>query len=442
MKSDEFYGKPMVIAAFFFNMGGLLYLLEQKNIVIFGVMLLGNIIGIYIVSYRKKAVVLLLIMICGFFNVRTYFKVFLPNDIYDKIVITNKTLKYTEGEIRGKKVLLWCTNNLDIGEKVIIMGDFTYSPDYQRGYVGEYEVYRMKNNGYALLHWSNKMVEGIRERLKNILSKEAYGYVNAMALGNRTYMDNEETEMLKRLGIIHILAVSGLHMIIIFNIIGSVIKKSSIVLSVCMVYTFIIGSPPSALRAVFMLIVFAFGKKIIRTYDNASALAFSSIIILLYRPYYLFNTSYHLSFFALIGIVIFSKKIKECMLFFPIWLSKSLSLILSAQVLVIPYTAMMFNEVNLGVFLGNLIIAPFGIMVIVFSFILVFLCKIPLFGELIGEIYNLTIMIFRFISNYLSKYSHMVLMVDNNYAILYLAIFFLMIYLYHIHKRVEDRMLT
>jgi len=331
---------------------------------------------------------------------------------------------------------------MDIGEKVIIMGDFTYSPDYGRGYVGEYEVYRMKKNGYALLHWSNKMVEGIRERLNNILSKEAYGYVNAMALGNRTYLDNEETEMLKRLGIIHILAVSGLHMIIIFNIIGSVIKKSSIVLSVCMVYTFIIGAPPSALRAVFMLIVFALGKKIIRTYDNASALAFSSIIILLYRPYYLFNTSYHLSFLALIGIVIFSKKIKECMLFFPIWLSKSLSLILSAQVFVIPYTAMMFNEVNLGVFLGNLIIAPFGIMVIVFSFVLVFLCKIPLFGELIGEIYNLIIIIFRFISNYLSKYSHMVLMVDNNYAILYLTIFFLMIYLYHIHKRVEDRMLT
>ncbi len=442
MKSDEFYGKPMVIAAFFFNMGGLLYLLEQKNIIIFGVMLLGNIIGIYCVSHRKKAVILLIIIICGFFNVRTYFKAFLPYDIYDRIVITNKTPKYTEGEIRGKKVLLWGTKDIEIGEKVIIMGDFTYSPDYERGYVGEYEVYRMKNNGYALLHWSNKMVQGLRDRLKNILSKEAYGYVNAMALGNRTYLDNEEIEMLKRLGIIHILAVSGLHMVIIFNIIGSVVKKSSIVLIICLVYTFIIGSPPSALRAVFMLIVFALGKKIIRTYENTSSLAFSSIIILLYRPYYLFNISYHLSFLALIGIVIFSKKIKECMLFFPKWISKNLSLILSAQVFVMPYTAMMFSEVNLGVFLGNLILVPFGIVVIVFSFILVFLCKIPLIGELIGEIYNLTIMIFRFISNYLSKYSHMVLMVDNNYAILYLVILFLMIYLYYIHKRVEDRMLT
>jgi len=286
------------------------------------------------------------------------------------------------------------------------------------------------------------MVEGIRGRLKNILSKEAFGYVNAMALGNRTYLDNDEIEMLKRLGIIHILAVSGLHMIIIFNIIGSVIKKSSIVLSICMVYTFIIGSPPSALRAVFMLIVFAFGKKAIRTYDSASALAFSSIVILLYRPYYLFNISYHLSFLALIGIVVFSKKIKECILFLPIWISKSLALILSAQVFVIPYTAMMFSEVNLGVLLGNLVIVPFGIMVIIFSFIMVFLCKIPLVGEIIGEIYNLTIMIFRFISNYLSKYSHMVLMVDKNYAILYLVILFLMIYLYYIHKRVQDRMLT
>ncbi|WBW95792.1 ComEC/Rec2 family competence protein [Oceanirhabdus sp. W0125-5] len=442
MKSDEFYGKPMVIAAFFFNMGGILFLLEQKNIILFCVVLTCNIIGIYSVSHRKKALVLVLIIICGFFNVRIYFKVFLPYDIYDRVIITNKTPVYAEGEIRGKKVLLWNEKHIDIGEKVIIMGDFTCSPDYGKGYVGEYEVYRSKSSGRSLLYWSNKVVEEIRERLNTILSKEAYGYVNAMALGERRFLGIEETDRLKRLGIIHVLAVSGLHMILIFNIIGSVIKKSSIVLALCMVYTFIIGAPPSALRAVFMLIVFTLGKKVIRTYDNASALAFSSIIILLYRPYYLFNISYHLSFLALIGIVLFSKKIKESMLFLPTWLRKSLSMILSAQVFIIPYTGMMFKEINIGIFLGNLIIVPIAVIIIVFSFILVLLCKLPLIGESVGYIYNYCILIFRFITVNLGKYSHMVLKVDNNYAILYLSILFLMIYFYYKYKSIEDRMLT
>ena len=154
-----------------------------------------------------------------------YFHTFLPYDIYDKVIITEKGENYTEGEIRGKKLMLWNLKDIKIGEKLVIMGDFKYSPDYSFGVVGEYKVFKSKSSGFSLLYWSNKILENIKERLKNIVSTEAYGYVNAMALGDRSFLKNDEIDDLKTLGIIHILAVSGLHMVIIYNIVGSVVKK-------------------------------------------------------------------------------------------------------------------------------------------------------------------------------------------------------------------------
>lgn len=157
----------------------------------------------------------------------------------------------------------------------------------------------------------------IRDRsscmLNRLFGEHNGGILSAMVLGDKSNLDENLKAMYKRNGIIHILAISGLHISLIGIGIYSLLRKcrlhtaAAALISVAVMYFYgvMCGMASSAERAVIM---FAFGmaaRMIGRTYDLVTALCSAAVIIATEQPLYLQNSGFLFSFGAVFAIGIF-----------------------------------------------------------------------------------------------------------------------------------------
>ncbi|MDK2840847.1 MAG: competence protein ComEC [Anaerophaga sp.] len=173
---------------------------------------------------------------------------------------------------------------------------------------------------------SRDRAKGFLQRIKEARSK-AYGIyeengisgkqlqvLSALTLGMRQELDNEIKTWFVHSGVIHVLAVSGLHVGIIFlflnYILNSFLPRRSLfrlffVITVLVVYALLTGAAPSVLRAVIMLSVIQTGNYFRRQSNIYNLLCVSAFIILLIQPSSLFHVGFWLSHLAVAGIVTF-----------------------------------------------------------------------------------------------------------------------------------------
>lgn len=219
-----------------------------------------------------------------------------------------------------------------IGMCIRINGKLDYY-DHSRNH-GEFDAYAYYHNrGYLfalreshILEYSKEynrlawVLHLLRHRCEKILD-EIYGVedasiLKAMLLGVKEELDSEIKESFQKNGIAHILAISGLHIsflcMAVYNaLIGvGISMRISIVVSEIMlvVYVIMVGFSPSAFRASLMFSVFLISKILKRSYDLITAMSASSIVILLINPGYIFDTSFQLSFLAIIAVGFFGNK--------------------------------------------------------------------------------------------------------------------------------------
>lgn len=157
--------------------------------------------------------------------------------------------------------------------------------------------------------------EYVRTTLKENMTEDTASIGIALLLGDKSNMSAELKNGYRQMGISHIFAVSGLHMGFIYSILGFVVFKTRIkkwkavpiVFFPMLFYAWICGFSPSVVRALVMttcaLIFNALGEK----NDSLTFLAVAAIIILLWRPVYLFDAGFLLSFSAVIGIICVSR---------------------------------------------------------------------------------------------------------------------------------------
>ncbi len=167
---------------------------------------------------------------------------------------------------------------------------------------------------------SNKTIfESINEfldkRFEKHLNEETSSLLGALFLGNREDLDASTNKEFTRLGISHILSLSGMHLTIIAFIFSLLIGLLSlhrvannllIILSI-IIFTAITGFSESCVRAAIMLIVFytidIFGVES----DNISTLLLSVTLICVVKPYLLFSVSLQLSFLCMLACFVSSK---------------------------------------------------------------------------------------------------------------------------------------
>ena len=215
------------------------------------------------------------------------------------------------------------------------------------------------------------------------LDDEAYSFISALTLGYKADLSDDLKEAFRASGTSHVLAVSGMHVGIIYIIIISLfsflgkrgkalIFKHVLVLLCLWGYVFIIGMPVSVVRAAIMLSLVSVGNIVNRKGLTYNTLAVTAFFILIINPFYLFDVGFQLSFAAVISILFFQPKLSK--LYTPknkvvdyIWSLFTISL--AAQLGVFPLGLYYFGTFPTYFFITNLLVLPF-ITVIIYSVVL------------------------------------------------------------------------
>lgn len=148
--------------------------------------------------------------------------------------------------------------------------------------------------------------------LDKTLDEEDAAIMKAMLLGDKSFMDEEIKDLYKDSGIMHILAVSGLHISIIGMGIYRALKKIkapgglsvAIAVTIMFCYGAMCGMNTSAFRAILMFSLRLLAPLLGRTYDIFTSLSLAFILLLLEQPLYLYNSGFLFSFGAIIGIAL------------------------------------------------------------------------------------------------------------------------------------------
>jgi competence protein ComEC len=207
---------------------------------------------------------------------------------------------------------------------------------------------------------------------QNIHSPKELGIAEALLIGYRNDLDKDLVQAYSDTGVVHIIAISGMHIAIIYATLiwffrlfkPSKLKKiiePIIILAIIWMFTLIAGAAPSIARASVMFTCILIGKFINRNGNIYNTLAASAFILLVYNPFNLWDVGFQLSYAAVLSIVIFFRPINNIMyvqnkLLRKLWQLTSVTL--AAQIFALPIVIYHFHQLPLMFLIGNLIAVP------------------------------------------------------------------------------------
>lgn len=266
---------------------------------------------------------------------------------------------YVIGKASGRLVYLDIEKeDLKVGDKILAKGKFKSEKDISRGIIGEYEVNSYTVEKKDLINKLYNQREILYNAIKSRLGQRKAGFITSVAFGYSEALDSEDRADMKVFGISHAVAVSGLHMALVYGMLKSVFG-AKISLVIAFLYVLFTGASPSTVRAFTMIFIMNFALVVKRNYNSLAAISLAGIILLLKNPYDLFALGFQLSFLATLGIILFNKNINKKLYKLPQYFRKAISVSISSQILTIPVLIYSFSEFSLNFLIGNILILPF-----------------------------------------------------------------------------------
>ena len=242
--------------------------------------------------------------------------------------------------------------------------------------------------------------EKLRISIYRSLASPQAELLAAMVLGDQSRLSQELKNNFSRTGITHIVAISGMNITIMAEILvfffGLTLRLGwnrafYLVLFITVFYVVMIGAPASAVRAGIMAGVLLLAQKTGRLYFAGRALLIAAAIMLIFNPLLLFyDVGFQLSFLAVLGIIYL----------FPIfdfhlshflknkgsrWFRQILALTLSAQIFTLPILVYNFGSVSLISPLVNVLVVPLLPVILIFGFLGILA---GLFGQFLGMMFS------------------------------------------------------
>ena len=234
---------------------------------------------------------------------------------------------------------------------------------------------------YRALILREKIISMYRNRG---ITGERLALVAAITLGQKNMLEPEQKQMFMKAGIMHIMAVSGLHAVIlslfIFNLLFFLKGRLNflriiITVIILWVFAFVTGLTPSVLRAALMFSFIQAGNLMNRNANSINSVIASGFILMAGKPSVIFDAGFLLSYSAVIFIICFYQDLysKLGLRFWfadKIWQSAAVSL--TAQAGTLPLTISLFNRFPTWFLLTNVVIVPLSSLMIIVG------CVIPL----------------------------------------------------------------
>jgi competence protein ComEC len=238
---------------------------------------------------------------------------------------------------------------------------------------------------------------------KHFPDKNEAGLAEAILLGYRKDLGQDLVQNYLDTGVIHVIAISGMHLGLIFGIIHLLItftagkKKSkwaALLISLPLLWCFAIltGASASVLRSALMFSFGITGSLIGKRNQSINALGGSLLILLLYDPDAWMDLGFQLSFAAVLSIMLFNKKITSYLYFRnpllkQVW--NLVSITLSAQILTTPLVIFHFHRFPTLFLFTNIIAVPLSSILLLLEIVICMLDPFPIFSMVIDPLIRL-----------------------------------------------------
>jgi competence protein ComEC len=250
-----------------------------------------------------------------------------------------------------------------------------------------------------------KRLEVLQKINQSKMSPKSQEFLKGIVLADRTEIDSETLQDFNRSGLVHFLAISGTHIVVVFGMLYFILMKISplrfrkfvIVLSLIFIWVFalFIGFGSSVVRSCLMLTVYFIYILLQRKPDLLHSLALSAFIILIIDTQQFFDVGFQLSFLAVLGIYWLNQPILKHLPKQDNYIKKiiynTVSISISAQVATLPLVLCYFHQFSFISVIANFFIVPFSEMIIIFSFVMTGLMALGLDFGIVNMIYDFII---------------------------------------------------
>ena len=248
---------------------------------------------------------------------------------------------------------------------------------------------------FFLVNFRNHLATRLRDQIPDPQSEQI---ALALLLGQKQSLDRDLREGYVQAGVMHILAVSGLHVGIIYALFLGLLKPLRLskkwskiyllfVVLLIWVYAVVTGLSPSVVRAATMFSLLSLGQLRERKPSIFNILAFSAMLMIAVNPEVIKEVGFQLSYLAVAGIVLIQPLILNW------WLPRNrileyfwqlTAVSLAAQLATFPLSVYYFHLFPTYFLLGNLLIIPFAFLIMQAGVPLVLFGGVPFFGDGLG----------------------------------------------------------
>ena len=269
-----------------------------------------------------------------------------------------------------------------------------------------YQVY-LKPEDYKILPGKHanvfkEFLFATRSKIINIIRKhipgdKESGLAEALLIGYKDDLDKNLVQSYSNTGVVHIIAISGLHVGLIYWLLGCLFPpitkttlryiKPVLIIAALWLFCFLAGGSPSVLRSAVMFTFIAIGQGISRKISIYNSLAASAFLLLCYNPFWIWDTGFQLSYAAVLSIIIFMKPIYNLLfienkILDAVW--KLNAVTTSAQILTIPICLHYFHQFPNLFLIANLVAVPLSSIILLGEILLCVANLLPFIAEKIG----------------------------------------------------------
>ena len=249
-------------------------------------------------------------------------------EIYGKIIdyeIKEDKIKFI---IKGKEKIVanFYTEkkNLDIkyGDYIWVYGELSDPPKNTvennfnyRNYLYNNHIYKLFTISDYKIYKNNNIFYNIKNKVYDRSSKlKSSKYINALLLGNKSLLDRDEINSIKDNGIMHLFAISGMHISILISIINKLLYKTNkhikniFIIIFMFIYAFIVGFPASILRVSLCYLIDYILDICNYKITGIKTLHISAFILLIYNPFYIYDLGFLYSYTLMFFLLYFNNK--------------------------------------------------------------------------------------------------------------------------------------
>jgi competence protein ComEC len=344
--------------------------------------------------YNTIIIILIIILGITYYRIKqkTVSKYTNESEITGIINDIKKSETNTQIELIGKeKILITYGNEIDykLGDKIRIKGTLEkpnnntiFNLFNYRKYLKSKKInYIFKADEIELINKNKKIKYKIKNIILDYIHKfKSEKYLKTFILGTNEIEENTKNSY-KNNGISHLFCVSGMH----FSLFGMILKlvldkittnekvEYPIIICFFMFFAFLTNYTPSVLRTVLLYIMLSINKILELNLKTIYLMLIDLIILLLYNPYYIYNTGFIYSFTISSALIIFSNIINN----YKNYMLKVLMTSIISFIIGIPITINNYFEINLLSPLINIIFVPI-VSFIIFPLSLITLLVKPL----------------------------------------------------------------